>query len=40
VQRKKWKRKKIVANGVVQVEVCIHWYQFVRRFEVARFCGQ
>ena len=36
VQKKKAKRKTLVANGVVQQEVCVRWYQFVSRFEVPR----
>ena len=29
-------RKMLVANGVVQKEVCEQWYQFVSRFAVPR----
>jgi hypothetical protein len=36
VQKKKAMRKTLVANGVVQKEVCVQWYQFVSRFEVPR----
>jgi hypothetical protein len=28
------KRKTLVANGVVQKEVCVQWDQFVSRLEV------
>jgi hypothetical protein len=36
VQNKKATRKMLVANGFVQKEVCVRWYQFVSRFEVQR----
>jgi hypothetical protein len=35
LQKKKWTRKKLVANSVVQNEVCVQWYQVVSRVDIA-----